>query len=299
MSRRLRWRRVLISVVVTLAILFLASLVGSAMLGAQRGYKFLYPARQQVCCATPNVPYQAINFQTSDALTLHGWYIPSANRAAIIVAHGLGGNRLGVLPIGEFLAKHGYGVLLIDLRAHGESDGTRYDYGWRDILAAADFLTAQPDVDPERIGAFGSSLGGVMVVEGAARDQRIKAVIADGAGAVTLDDIPPRQTLIEWWFLPYDYTNTVTIQHETGEWDLLPMVGAVKRISPRPLMLIAASGGVYPQNFEQYMNQRFFDAASDPKQLWLIDGVGHTGGYGADPARFEERIVSFFNDALR
>jgi uncharacterized protein len=295
---RKRWRRwafVLSAVALTLLVI---SLVASALFGANRGYKFLYPGRSHVCCTTPSTPYRDVSFPTSDSLTLRGWYIPSTNHAAIIVTHGLGGNRLGVLPIGEFLAKHGYGVLLLDLRAHGESDGQQYNYGWRDILAAVDFLTQQPDVDASKIGAFGSSLGGVAVIEAVARDPRIKAVAAEGAGAVTLDDIPPRNTLLEWWFLPYDYANITVIQRETGEWDLLPMVQAVQRISPRPLLLIAASGGIYPQNFEQYMNQRFFAAAHEPKKLWLIDGVSHTGGYAADPAEFESRIVSFFDAAL-
>lgn len=295
---RPRWRRRLIVLTAAGLTVLILSLVVSALLGANRGYKFLTPNRARVCCATPNAPYRDVRIQTSDGLTLRGWYLPSTNCAAIIVAHGLGGNRLGVLPIGEFLAKHGYGVLLIDLRAHGESDGTQYGYGWRDILAAADFLSQQPDVDPARIGAFGSSLGGVAVIEGAARDERLRAIAAEGAGAVTLDDIPPRRTLLEWWFLPYDYANMAVIQRETGEWDLLPMIEAVKRLSPRPLLLIAASGGVYPQNFEQYLNQRFFDAASEPKTLWLIDGVSHTGGYSADPAGFETRVVSFFEAAL-
>ena len=276
----------------------MVSLVVSAVLGANRGYKFLYPARSHVCCTTPTVPYQEVSFPTSDGLTLRGWYLASTNHAAVIVAHGLGGNRLGVLPIGEFLARHGYGVLLLDLRAHGDSDGQQYGYGWRDILAAVDFLAQQPDVDSASIGAFGSSLGGVAVIEAAARDTRIHAVAAEGAGAVSLDDLPPRQNLLEWLFLPYDYADLVTIQRETGEWDMLSMREAVQRVSPRPLLLIAVSGGLYPQNFEQYINQRFYEAARDPKTLWLIDGVAHTGGYAADPAEFERRVVSFFDSAL-
>ena len=113
-SRR-SWRRWFLVLTAAGVTLLVVSLVVSAVLGANRGYKFLYPARSHVCCTTPTVPYQEVSFPTSDGLTLRGWYLASTNHAAVIVAHGLGGNRLGVLPIGEFLARHGYGVLLLDI----------------------------------------------------------------------------------------------------------------------------------------------------------------------------------------
>ena len=62
------------------------------------------------------------------------------------------------------LARHGYGVLIFDRRGEGESDGDPNPYAWndgeRDLLAAIDFLKRRPDVEPDRIGGIGLSVGG-------------------------------------------------------------------------------------------------------------------------------------------
>ena len=85
-------------------------------------YAFTYPARSDVCCITPadkGFEYEEVTLTTNDRLKLVGWYIPSQNRAAVILLHGYGGNRLGVMYHAEALANQGYGVLMYDQRASG------------------------------------------------------------------------------------------------------------------------------------------------------------------------------------
>jgi alpha-beta hydrolase superfamily lysophospholipase len=96
--------------------------------------------------------YQEISFTTSDGLTLQGWYIPSANGAAVILTHHMASNRVGVLETAYMLARNGYGVLLFDLRAHGESQGEVLPFGGaeaEDIVAAAAYLQSREDIDPD------------------------------------------------------------------------------------------------------------------------------------------------------
>ena len=108
------------------------------------------PARFAVCCVSPadlGLEYEDVTFPTSDGLTLSGWYIPSQNGAAIIAAHARNGNRTGMIYHAGFLARHGYGVLLFDLRAHGDSEGEMWLHGWRghlDVLGALDYLQNRP-----------------------------------------------------------------------------------------------------------------------------------------------------------
>ena len=83
------------------------------------------------------------------------------------------------------LARHGYGVLLFDRRGEGESEGDPNVFGWdgeRDINAAVAFLQRRPDVDPDRIGGIGLSVGGEMMIEAAAESDDLKAVVSEGAG---------------------------------------------------------------------------------------------------------------------
>ena len=93
---------------------------------------YAHPKRLAVCCVTPadrGMVYEEVAFTTRDGLTLRGWYIPSQNRAAVMLLHSLASNRIGMLDVAAVLARYGYGVLLFDLRAHGESEGEVLPFG--------------------------------------------------------------------------------------------------------------------------------------------------------------------------
>ena len=86
------------------------------------------------------------------------------------------------------LVEHGYGVLLFDRRGEGVSEGDGNMFGWngeRDIFAALDYLEQRPDVDPGRIGGVGLSVGGELMLQAAAEDDRLAAVVSEGAGTRT------------------------------------------------------------------------------------------------------------------
>ena len=89
------------------------------------------------------------------------------------------------------LADNGYGVLL-DRRGEGESEGDPNIFGWqgeRDIHAAVEFLQNCPDVDPERIGGIGLSVGGEMMIEAAAESTALKAIVSEGVRRSVRDDL--------------------------------------------------------------------------------------------------------------
>jgi len=145
-------------------------------------YVFTHAARAVVPEAALGAAYKNVSFQTRDGLTLRGWYVPSRNRAAVIVAPGRSGSQRPA----RLLARHGYGVLLFDRRGEGESDGDPNAFGWaadRDLVAAVSYLQRRPDVDPERIGGLGLSVGGETLLQAAAESPSLQAVVADGAGA--------------------------------------------------------------------------------------------------------------------
>ena len=151
---------------------------------------YVHPARSLPRAGeTPDrlgIPYQDLTLLTQDGLRLSAWYTPPENGAVILVAHGFGGYRS--VDMHALFARHGYGVLSWDFRAHGESEGDLSTLGYHealDVEAALDFAFRQSDV--ERVGAWGGSMGAVAVIEAAARRTEIGAVIADSAFP-TLED---------------------------------------------------------------------------------------------------------------
>jgi len=264
-----------------------------------QAYQTIRPSRKPVCCISPTdsgLDYKDVTLETSDGLMLQGWYIPSSNGAVIIVVHGFGSNRIGALPHGTMLAQHGYGVLLIDLRTHGESEGETFPFAWesdKDVLAALEYLQNQPDTDNDRIGALGLSTGGIVVLQAATNSEHIKAVVSDGAGAPTAKD----SVLANPWFLaPGIWTLFKSGELLSGVSSAPALVDTISQISPRPVMLISATRG--PAG-EAAANRNYYAAAGDPKILWELSDVGHVGGLFAKPEEYEARVVDFFDQALQ
>jgi hypothetical protein len=124
-----------------------------------------HPNNPRVCCSMPADyvrDYEGVSFTTADWRVFRDWYILSRNSAAVIFAHPIGSNRISMLPLADMLAKNDYGVLLFDIRTHGEREGTALPYGGgeaEDMIGAPIYLRAQDDIDPDEIGALGQSLG--------------------------------------------------------------------------------------------------------------------------------------------
>ena len=144
-------------------------------------YALTHAARASVPAANLGSPHENVAFTTADGLRLRGWYVPSKNGAAVIAFPG----RKGTQGPARILARHGYGVLLFDRRGEGESDGDPNAFGWgghRDVAAAVRFLRRRPDVEKDRIGGIGLSVGGEMMLESAAKSRGLRAVVSEGAG---------------------------------------------------------------------------------------------------------------------
>ena len=259
-------------------------------------YGFTHPQRSPVCCVTPadyGLTYESVSFITADGLTIRGWYVPSHNTAAIIYLHSMASTRAQMVGIAAALAEHGYGALLIDLRVHGESDGEVLPYGGpeaEDVLAAVKFLQTRAEVDPERIGALGWSLGAQIALLSAARTDAIQAVVADAPGAAAEEDwVYP--SLSDKFFIPMDFVFYHTLPLVTGEWHPLSFQKAVPQIAPRPILIIGAES-------EEGGLRHTFAAAQEPKTLWIIPDIGHIGGFAARSDEYVAKVTEFFAEAL-
>ncbi|MBZ4421952.1 alpha/beta fold hydrolase [Myxococcus sp. RHSTA-1-4] len=236
-----------------------------------------------------------VAFTTPDGLTLRGWYVPSRNRAAVVLVHGFTGNRAQLLFEARALARAGHGVLMFDLRAHGESDGDRVMWGdgeRRDVTAALDFVSARPDVDPARVGLFGFSMGGTTALLVAGADTRVKAVAAAGAYPALEADVysgygrwgPLSAEPVLW-----------TLRRAGVDVDAVRPIDGMCRIQGRPLLLV--NGDVDP-DAPAKLQASLFRAACEPKALWVVEGAGHGEYAKVAPEEYERRLRQHFDGAL-
>jgi dienelactone hydrolase len=225
-------------------------------------------------------------------LTLHGWYVPSRNGAAVIAFPG----RNGPVRHARMLARHGYGVLLVDRRGEGESDGDANVLGWggwRDVVAAVEFLERRPDVEPGRIGGIGLSVGGELMLETATHTRGLAAIVSEGAGYRSYREAAELPNATKWGQLPLMAVMTPATAVFADRLPPTKLHTLVSRIS-QPVFFIHATHG---QGGED-MNPRYYELAKGPKQLWEIEDAKHTGGIRAHPAEYELRVVGFFDRYL-
>jgi hypothetical protein len=235
------------------------------------------------------VPYEDVTVPTSDGLELAATYVPSHNRAAVILFPG-GGSAAEA----RMLVRHGFGVLLLDPRGQGGSEGDTVRWaGDRDLLAGAAYLRRRPDVDPDRIGGLGFSVGGELLLRAAASSQAIRAVVSEGAGErvgeATVSGVA--RLLVDPSQAVMTAATTVLSNHRPPP----PIVDDIGDISPRPVLLIYADPGIGGESTRQ---PEYFAAAGDPKSIWMVPGSRHTGGLDAAPEDYERRVVGFLRAAL-
>jgi hypothetical protein len=277
------------------ALIGLAAVV-PALLVAMVGYGYgtVHNARAVVPANHLGVPYEDVRFDTADGLELEGWYIPSRNGAAVISFPG----RNGPQKPARMLARHGYGVLLFDRRGEGRSEGEPNAWGWggeADVKAAIDYLQRRPDVDDDRIGGIGLSVGGEMMSEAAAETDELAAVVSEGAGARSYNeekDYDERglNKVLSTLVLTTKTASIAVFSNQAPPPGLKDLAARVDQ----PLMLIAAPNSGHGEE----LNRGYARAAGDNATLWELPESGHVGGLEARPEEYERRVVGFFDEAL-
>ncbi|MFV9683918.1 alpha/beta hydrolase [Pseudomonas sp. NY15367] len=200
--------------------------------------------------------------------SLHAWWWPAARQdaPALLYLHGSRWNLTGQLFRIEQLHAMGFSVLAVDYRGFGQSRGALPSERsvYQDALIAWEHLARlQPEADKRFI--YGHSLGGAVAVNLAhelAGEDRAQAAglivessftnLGDVAAAVTNTSLPVR------WLL-------------SQEFDSLSKIGEVGI----PVLIAHGRDDRYvPSRFSEAL----FDAASEPKQLLLIEGANHNNG---------------------
>ena len=243
--------------------------------------------------------YEDVTLRTADGAALAAWYVASSNGAAVVLLHGAGSTRSDVLAQAEVIARAGYGVLLVDARGHGQSSGRAMDFGWdgdADIAAATEHLATRPDVDGDRLGVVGLSMGGEEALGATRSNRAIRAVVAEGAtGRVAADDAWLSERFGARGLLQEQLEQLQDIVTDVLTSASVPTsCRAAVEASDASYLLISAGDVPDEERFAAHLSA----GAPDRVQTWTVDGAGHTGGLRTAPAQWGAEVVGFLDRTL-
>jgi pimeloyl-ACP methyl ester carboxylesterase len=271
----------------------------------------LHPARRPLTEEETTTVREAAHAQDSDLIdesittpdhaTLRAWLIRPhhPNPDAVLLLHGLGDNRVGMISYAQLLLAHGYTVLLPDARAHGASDGPLATFGLlekNDIHQWADFLQAQSR--PRCIFALGESMGAAQLLQSLDTHPNFCAVAAESSFAnfreIAYDRMGQPFHLGPWVGRVF-LRPLVEVAFLRARWKYhLDM----NEISPEdsaartniPILLIH---GEIDSNIPLRHSQ-IIHARAPNSQLWQVPNADHCGALSTAPQEFERRILTLF-----
>ena len=215
----------------------------------------------------PPAGIEEVWFDGPDGSRIHGWFLPARGvgedelAPAVLHVHGNAGTMNDHLATCDWLPDTGVHVLMFDYRGYGRSDRGRLVRAnlVADGNAALDYLLSRPEIDPERIGLYGWSMGGVIGLGVASQRDEVDAVVAAAAFS-------------SWKRVAGDFLPILGQLLIPGG---LNAEDSVRLLGSRPLLLVhGTSDGIV----RSYHSERLRDAAADagvPVELILLDGLSH------------------------
>lgn len=294
-------------------ILLLFPTILAAVGGWLAGPAFLHPIRRDL---TPDLIREAdasfavtgasredFDVRAPDGALLRGWKVrpKNPNGSWVLLFHGVADNRVGVVGPSEFLLRAGYSAVMMDARAHGASGGPIATYGWlerNDTRSIVDALESSEH--PQHLFALGESMGAGIVLQSAAVEPRIEAVVAEAPFAnlreASYDYAGLRK--YPWLGKTLFAPGTWTLLYRDEKISGLPVaqVSPVKAVAARafPVLLICdEKDDALPCRHAEMI----YAAARGPKQLWIVPGAFHTAALGFQPEEFRRRVLAFFASA--
>ncbi len=232
---------------------------------------------QPILVRTPaelGLAFRDVHVETTDGVPLHGWFLPATGqpRGTFLFLHGNAENISTHLLSVSWLPAAGYGVLLVDYRGYGRSGGSpSLDGVHEDAKAALAAVQSLPESTPGRLAVLGQSLGGAIAIDvlsGSPDRERFRLLVADSPPA-SLRRVA-RDALDRFWLTrPFDTPLSWTI---ADDWRPIDRVAG---LAPLPLLLIA---GTADPIVNADHARDLYAAAREPKEIWLLDGLGHIQG---------------------
>jgi len=222
-----------------------------------------------------NLPAEDARMVTSDGVMLHGWYTAGGSEC-LLFFHGNAGNISLRLPRAKAWHDRGFSVLLVDYRSYGKSGG-KFKHGddlHRDAEAALKWLKDEKKFSNDRIIIYGESLGSVPAAWLAAKGKFNSLILeAPFTSAKDVAKIHYAGLVPDYFLKDFPLDNAA-------------LIGSLKT----PVMIVH---GTADETIPFWMGKRLFEASPEPKEMYEIEGGGHSDMPEVVGSKFFDRQVEF------
>jgi uncharacterized protein len=312
MRKRMSWTRSAAWLAsASVALYVLLSLAGGVLLMEAALHVPRRPLNQRNVMETTAAPWalrgvEDVAITASDGAMLKGWLVQPVqshypNGGVVLLLHGVGDNRQGMMQYAPMLLRSGYAVLLPDARAHGISGGDRATYGLLEVDDVRQWLRWAHAHSNGAHGCsylLGESMGAAVALEAAAPPE-VCAVVAE-APFTSFREIGYER-------IAQGLGTSAAFSH-VAAWPIVNTAFAYARLryglnfdeaSPEhrlaasrvPALIIA---GLSDRNIPPRHAQQIMKTTSGNCQLWLVPGADHTTAASVAPEEFEHRVLSWF-----
>jgi pimeloyl-ACP methyl ester carboxylesterase len=238
-----------------------------------------------------------ITFASGSGALIHGWLSHGKpGQGTVLLLHGLRGDRREMLSRAEFLRARGYSVLLIDFQAHGESRGSQTTFGdleSRDVTAAIQYLHHKLPGEP--VAVIGVSLGAAAFVLAEGRPavaavvlEQMYPTIQQAVAGRARQHLGPLGPVFAPLLMLQIQSRLKIPANRLRPIDRMGQIGA-------PVLIVNGTQDSYTPIEDA---RAALAAASDPKELWAVEGAGHVNVYAFAKAQYEQRVGDFLGRYL-
>ncbi len=255
------------------------------------------PAPRKAVTPPTEIPFKVFRKDYSEGLKISGWAARNTKTdVGILLLHGFRGHRGHLVDRSQFLFDAGYSVVLIDLPSHGESEGKRITLGFDEslgVIAASEYMKVEMGLN--RVGVIGSSLGGAAVLLGD-KDRSYDAVVLEAV----FTDI--RKAVGNRLYKRLGIVGTLASPLLLCQiWprfgfsfsDLSPIQNIRKLKAP-----VLVIGGEIDDRTTKDETIDLFNAANEPKELWIVPKASHVDMHRHGKEAYRKRVLSFFQSHL-
>jgi uncharacterized protein len=259
--------------------------------------------RATVIAKQSNASLKDVSIHAKDGIILKGWYFDEASDTnnTVILFHGLGDNRKGMIGYIQLFLRNGYNVLTPDWRGHGESGGELVTYGINekaDVTSWIDWL--QTSTDSKNYYALGESYGAAVLLQSLEAENRFDAVAAEssfatfreaaydrGGQLIRASDFAGRTIFFPaveaaFW--------TASLKYSLDFDQISPL--KTLAVTKTPVLLIH---GDLDNNLPvRHSRLMYMSEQKNPKIQYWESHAGHAGTLGKSPEEFEKRVIGWF-----